>query len=135
MNDFSNIICTSGCFDRLHKGHLRLLHAARDFADTGYDYVFVLLNSDEYITEFKKRVPQPFEKRAAALFLTSYVDSVIKIYQPEDILKNLRPSLFIVGDDYKDEDIRGREYIKTVVKISKIPGISTTGLVKGENLI
>lgn len=39
------VVCTNGCFDILHVGHVRYLEKTKSFAD----YMIVLLNSDKSV--------------------------------------------------------------------------------------
>lgn len=43
------VVCTNGCFDILHVGHVRYLEKTKSFAD----YMIVLLNSDKSVRSIK----------------------------------------------------------------------------------
>ncbi len=52
-------VCLGGTFNKIHKGHKKLISTAFKFGDN----VFVGVTSDEYIEECDEDVEKPFEKR------------------------------------------------------------------------
>ena len=48
-NSGKAVVCTNGCFDILHVGHVRYLEATKVFAD----FSIVLLNSDKSVKSIK----------------------------------------------------------------------------------
>ena len=47
--DGKTVVCTNGCFDILHVGHVRYLEKTKSFAD----FSIVLLNSDKSVRSIK----------------------------------------------------------------------------------
>lgn len=95
------MILASGCFDGLHAGHVRYLHAARDL-DLN-EPLKVAIAPDSYIRWVKGR--EPFwtqRERAATVFALKCVDDVI--LQEHDsvasLIRKLRPSIFVKGRDW-----------------------------------
>jgi rfaE bifunctional protein nucleotidyltransferase chain/domain len=111
------IVFTNGCFDLLHVGHVRYLAKARELGD----HLIVGLNSDESFRRHKGRDPLFNEhQRAELLEALKSVDEV-RIFNedtPLQLLEEIRPDVLVKGDDYKPEDVVGREYAKRTVCIA-----------------
>lgn len=128
------IVFTNGCFDILHAGHVRYLAAAR----TEGDILVVGLNSDESVRLIKgeKRPVVPQMQRAEVLSGLSCVDYVVFFDEPDplNLIKNVRPDILVKGGDWSEEDIIGADFVKatggSVVRVSVVPGISTSSIIK-----
>jgi D-beta-D-heptose 7-phosphate kinase / D-beta-D-heptose 1-phosphate adenosyltransferase len=125
---------TNGCFDLIHRGHVRLLTQAR----AACDRLVVGLNSDLSTRRLKGdgRPINPAEARAEVLAAFEAVDLVVVFEQetPLELIKRVRPSVLIKGADYRLEDVVGREAVEAtggaVILVELVPGHSTTGLVQ-----
>jgi len=125
---------TNGCFDLLHRGHVRLLTEAR----AACDRLVVGLNSDLSTRRLKGdgRPINPAEARAEVLAAFEAVDLVVIFEQetPLELLKRVRPSALVKGADYRLEDVVGRDEVEAagghVILVDLVPGHSTTGLVQ-----
>ena len=125
---------TNGCFDLLHRGHIRLLAEAR----AACDRLVVGLNSDASTARLKGkgRPINPAEARAEVLAALEAVDLVVVFEQdtPLELIKRVRPAVLVNGADYKIEDVVGRAAIEMaggdVILVELVPGHSTTGLVR-----
>jgi D-beta-D-heptose 7-phosphate kinase / D-beta-D-heptose 1-phosphate adenosyltransferase len=125
---------TNGCFDLLHRGHIRLLAEARATCDR----LVVGLNSDASTKRLKgqDRPINPAEGRAEVLAALEAVDLVVVFEEdtPLELLKRVRPAVLIKGADYKREDVVGREVVEAaggqVVLVDLVPGQSTTNIVR-----
>jgi D-beta-D-heptose 7-phosphate kinase/D-beta-D-heptose 1-phosphate adenosyltransferase len=125
---------TNGCFDILHRGHIRLLAEAR----TACDRLVVGLNSDASTTRLKGkgRPINPAEGRAEVLAALEAVDLVVVFDEdtPLELIKRVRPAVLVKGADYRREDVVGREVVEAaggdVVLVDLVPGHSTTAIVK-----
>jgi D-beta-D-heptose 7-phosphate kinase / D-beta-D-heptose 1-phosphate adenosyltransferase len=125
---------TNGCFDLMHRGHVRLLTEAR----AACDRLVVGLNSDLSTRRLKGdgRPINPAEARAEVLAAFEAVDLVVVFEQetPLELIKRVRPSVLIKGADYRLEDVVGREEVEAtgggVILVELVPGHSTTGLVQ-----
>ncbi|MCO5231137.1 MAG: D-glycero-beta-D-manno-heptose 1-phosphate adenylyltransferase [Chitinophagales bacterium] len=127
------IVFTNGCFDILHKGHIKTLFEARRIGDL----LVVGVNDDASIRRLKgfDRPILPLESRIAVLASLEYVDYVIPFSEdtPLEIIKQVRPSVLVKGGDYREDDIVGRELVLKlggfVKVIDNIQGYSTTDII------
>jgi len=125
---------TNGCFDILHVGHLSLLKKAKE----NCDYLIVGLNSDSSVKKLKgsKRPIINQKDRISMLKSITYVDEVRVFDQetPLELIKEICPDLIIKGEDYKEEEIIGGDFIKSyggkVLRVKLFPNKSTTNIVK-----
>jgi D-beta-D-heptose 7-phosphate kinase/D-beta-D-heptose 1-phosphate adenosyltransferase len=94
------VVATSGCFDLIHAGHVRMLTHARSLGDR----LVVLLNDDASVRRLKGegRPVVPEVERAEVLSALSCVDDVVLFSEdtPERALAELRPAIFAKGADY-----------------------------------
>ena len=124
---------TNGCFDLLHRGHVRLLAEAH----AACDRLIVGLNSDASTRRLKgpTRPINPAESRAEVLAALEAVDLVVVFEEdtPLALLGRVRPAVLIKGADYRREDVVGRELVEAdggdVVLVDLVPGHSTTAMV------
>ena len=84
-NSGKTVVCTNGCFDILHTGHVKYLEKTKSFAD----YLIVLLNSDKSVKSIKgpSRPVNNEKDRAEILSALRCVDYVVLF--DEDSPKNL----------------------------------------------
>ncbi len=130
----NSIVFTNGCFDILHAGHIRLLHAA---ADEGQRLV-VGLNSDSSVRRIKgmHRPILPQQDRAALLAALGCVDMVVIFEEdtPLSLIRALRPDVLVKGADYAREAVVGHELVEgwggRVVLTPLVENLSTTGIVQ-----
>ncbi len=124
---------TNGCFDLLHRGHVRLLAEARARCDR----LVVGLNSDASVARLKgpDRPIQREGDRADVLAALEAVDLVVVFAEdtPLELIRQVRPTVLVKGADYKREEVVGRDVVEAlggeVVIIDLVPGYSTTRLV------
>jgi D-beta-D-heptose 7-phosphate kinase/D-beta-D-heptose 1-phosphate adenosyltransferase len=125
---------TNGCFDLLHRGHIRLMAEAR----AACDRLVVGLNSDASTRRLKGdgRPINPAEGRAEVLAALEAVDLVVVFEQdtPLELIKLVRPNALIKGSDYAREDVVGHEVVEAaggqVILVDLVPGHSTTNIVR-----
>jgi D-beta-D-heptose 7-phosphate kinase/D-beta-D-heptose 1-phosphate adenosyltransferase len=125
---------TNGCFDLLHRGHIRLLAEAR----AACDVLIVGLNSDASTKRLKgnSRPINPAESRADVLAALEAVDLVVVFEQdtPLELIKLVRPNVLVKGADYAREEVVGHEVVEAgggqVVLVDLVPGHSTTNMVR-----
>jgi D-beta-D-heptose 7-phosphate kinase/D-beta-D-heptose 1-phosphate adenosyltransferase len=136
----NRIVFTNGCFDLLHTGHVKLLHAA---AAEG-DRLIVGINSDDSVRRLKgpSRPVLPEMERAALLAAIGCVDMVVLFSQdtPLALIMAFKPDVLVKGGDYRPETVVGRDEVEQYGgKVCLVPlkeGMSTTGIinaVKQEN--
>ena len=126
------VVAAGGCFDVLHTGHVRLLEEARQLGD----HLVVCLNGDDSVRRLKGsgRPLNVAEDRATVLRSMACVDAVIVFDEdtPCEVLRVLRPHLFVKGADYQDVDLDERQVLAEwggeVVLLPLVGGRSTTRL-------
>jgi len=99
------ITLANGCFDLLHVGHVRYLHAAKGLGGR----LVVALNSDESVRSLKGegRPLMPAEERAEILAALADVDAVV-IFHERDvraIIREIHPDIHAKGTDYTTESV------------------------------
>jgi D-beta-D-heptose 7-phosphate kinase/D-beta-D-heptose 1-phosphate adenosyltransferase len=125
---------TNGCFDLLHRGHVKLLAEAR----AACDRLVVGLNSDASTARLKGkgRPINPAEGRAEVLAALEAVDLAVVFEEdtPLELIKRVRPDVLVKGADYKREDVVGHEVVEAaggdVILVELVPGHSTTAMVE-----
>jgi D-beta-D-heptose 7-phosphate kinase/D-beta-D-heptose 1-phosphate adenosyltransferase len=130
----SRIVFTNGCFDILHVGHIKLLHAA---AREG-DKLIVGLNSDNSVKHLKgeQRPIIPEEERAALLSNIKGVDLVVLFNQatPIELIEAFAPDVIVKGGDYTPETVVGHEVVQEyggkVVIVPLVQGVSSTRVIE-----
>lgn len=128
------LVFTNGCFDLLHRGHIKYLAKAKKLGD----YLLVAINSDSSIKKIKGSSRPLTNQRNRAEIISSLemVDFVTIFYDstPIRLIKLLKPDILVKGADWKEENIVGGEFIKTyggkVKRISYLKGFSTTALIE-----
>ena len=102
----SSDVYTGGTFDLFHSGHVRLLARCRDLAGGGL--VWVGLNTDEFVTEYKGHPPViSFAGRMEVLAACRYVDRVIPNFGGRDskpAILEAQPDLIVVGSDWTNRN-------------------------------
>ena len=106
------ITLANGCFDLLHVGHVRYLHAARELGGK----LVVAVNSDASVRSLKGegRPIMPAEERAEILASLADVDAVI-VFPEKDvraIIRELRPDFHAKGTDYTAESVPERSEVE-----------------------
>ncbi|HEX2902590.1 MAG TPA: D-glycero-beta-D-manno-heptose 1-phosphate adenylyltransferase [Jatrophihabitans sp.] len=127
------VVATGGCFDLLHPGHVAVLQAARAWGDC----LIVCLNSDESIRRIKgpDRPVQSERARAAVLSALACVDAVAVFGEdtPEQVLRELRPDVWVKGGDYSATDLPEAPVVRSwggvTATVPYRTGLSTSALV------
>ena len=106
------ITLANGCFDVLHVGHVRYLHAARELGGK----LVVAINSDASVRALKGkgRPVTPAEERAEILAALADVDAVV-IFPEGDvrsIIREIRPDFHAKGSDYTVETVPERDEVE-----------------------
>lgn len=106
------ITLANGCFDLLHVGHVRYLHAARELGGK----LIVAVNADASVRELKGegRPVMPAEERAEILAALADVDAVVIFPEqnPRAIIREIRPDFHAKGTDYTAESVPERDEVE-----------------------
>ena len=133
-----SLVLTNGCFDLLHVGHTRYLHAARGLGDA----LAVAVNSDRSVRDIKGngRPLIPENERAEVLAALESVDYVV-VFDEEtavELVTAVKPTIYVKGGDYSSspndasfppEGHAARANGGTVVIIPYQAGHSTSGII------
>ncbi len=106
------VTLANGCFDLLHVGHVRYVHAARELGGK----LIVAINSDESVRKLKGegRPIMPAEERAEILAALADVDAVV-IFPENDvraIIREIKPDFHAKGTDYAEENVPERDEVE-----------------------
>ena len=105
------IILTNGCFDLLHVGHIRYLHAAKELGGK----LIVALNSDRSARSLKGegRPLMPQAERAELLAAIEDVDAVHIFDEPNvrALIAIIRPDVHAKGTDYTEQSVPERDAV------------------------
>lgn len=105
------ITLANGCFDLLHVGHVRYLHAAKQLGGR----LVVAINSDESVRVLKGegRPLMPAEERAEILAALADVDAIV-IFPDCDVralIREMRPEIHAKGTDYTADTVPERDTV------------------------
>ena len=108
----ARITLTNGCFDLLHVGHVRYLHAARELGGK----VIVAVNADDSVRALKGkgRPVIPADERAEILAALAAVDAVVIFSEPDvrALILEIRPDFHAKGTDYTAESVPERAEVE-----------------------
>lgn len=119
-------VWVNGTFDIVHIGHIRLLEYASTFG-----IVRVGLDTDNRVSQ-RKGKNRPFNTLSDRMdFISSirFVDSVVSFDSNDELISRIRewrPDILVIGNDYQYHEIIGVEYVPKVEFFDKIDNISTT---------
>jgi D-glycero-beta-D-manno-heptose 1-phosphate adenylyltransferase len=105
------IVLGNGCFDLLHVGHVRYLHAAKALGGK----LVIAINSDSSVRKLKGagRPLMPEAERAEILAALADVDAVV-IFSENDVralIREIRPDIHAKGTDYTRESVPERDAV------------------------
>jgi rfaE bifunctional protein nucleotidyltransferase chain/domain len=108
----NRITLANGCFDVLHVGHVRYLHAAHELGGK----LIVAVNADASVLALKGqgRPVIPADERAEILASLADVDAVI-VFPENDvraIIREIRPDFHAKGTDYTAESVPERDEVE-----------------------
>ncbi len=127
------VVFTNGCFDILHRGHIRYLNFARQQGD-----VLILgMNSDASVKRNKgeDRPINSEQDRAEVLAALECIDYVVLFDddEPRELIEALLPDVLVKGEDWAHY-VSGREAVEAaggnVVLAKMVEGRSTTGTIE-----
>jgi rfaE bifunctional protein nucleotidyltransferase chain/domain len=105
------VTLANGCFDLLHVGHVRYLHAAKALGGR----LVVAVNADRSVRALKGRGRPliPAEERAEILAALEDVDAVV-IFPEKDvraIIREIHPEVHAKGTDYSADSVPERDVV------------------------
>ena len=105
------ITLANGCFDVLHVGHVRYLHAATELGGK----LIVAVNSDNSVRTLKGngRPHMPENERAEVLAALADVDAVVVFTEPDvgALIREIHPDIQAKGTDYTAENVPERDVV------------------------
>ena len=124
------VVFTNGCFDIIHGGHIEFLQKAKSLGDI----LIVGLNTDQSVKYLKgeNRPIKNEKERANILSALKYIDYITLFNEttPEKLIREIQPDILVKGDDYKIDEVVGREIVEgygaRVELIPIVQGHSTT---------
>ena len=128
------VVFTNGCFDILHLGHVDYLEKAAALGKK----LIVGVNSDASVKNLDKGAERPINDeyaRMRILAALSFVDAVVLFSEPTplELIKKLKPSILVKGNDYTIENIVGADVVLEnggeVKTIELVEGYSTTKII------
>jgi D-beta-D-heptose 7-phosphate kinase/D-beta-D-heptose 1-phosphate adenosyltransferase len=120
-------IMTNGAYDILHPGHIALLNYAKSLGD----YLMVAIDTDSRISEAKgpDRPVNNLQTRKCILENLKAVDEVRVFTNDEElvtIIKEYNPDVRVIGSDWKNGNIVGEEFCKSIEFFDRVNDESTT---------
>ena len=116
------VTLANGCFDLLHVGHVRYLHAAKQLGGR----LVVAINADESVRALKGegRPLMPDAERAEILAALADVDAVV-IFPERDVralIREIKPDIQAKGTDYTADSVPERDAVREYGGQVKIVG-------------
>jgi rfaE bifunctional protein nucleotidyltransferase chain/domain len=105
------VTLANGCFDLIHVGHIRYLHAAKQLGGR----LVVAVNSDASVRGLKGegRPLMPDVERAEILAALQDVDAVVIFSEPDvrAIIREIHPDIQTKGTDYTEQNVPERDEV------------------------
>ena len=106
------VVLANGCFDLLHVGHIRYLHAAKALGGR----LVVAINSDASARRLKGagRPLMAEQERAEIIAALEDVDAVVIFSEPDvrALVREIRPDVQAKGTDYTAESVPERDVVR-----------------------
>ena len=120
----------NGTFDIVHLGHIKMLEHGSHLGD----FLIVGIDSDRRVSELKGET-RPINKLVSRITLLEsirYVDRVLTFDSDDELetlIKTIRPEIMVIGEEYKNKRIIGKEFVKEIVYFPKLDGFSSTNII------
>ena len=121
-------VLVNGAFDILHSGHISLLK----YAKYRGDYLIVALDTDERIKEAKGDDRPINNQRIRKMIMETLkpVDEVLLFSTDEELINIMKKAdIRVIGSDWKDKEIVGKEHCKLLF-YDRINDESTTNTIE-----
>jgi rfaE bifunctional protein nucleotidyltransferase chain/domain len=107
-----SVTLANGCFDLLHVGHVRYIHAAKQLGGR----LIVAVNADDSVRSLKGegRPIMPDRERAEILAALTDVDAVV-IFPEHDVralIREIHPDVQAKGTDYSADSVPERDAVE-----------------------
>ncbi|MBT4208816.1 adenylyltransferase/cytidyltransferase family protein [Candidatus Woesearchaeota archaeon] len=124
-------VWTNGCFDVLHRGHIELFKYAKSLGDI----LIVGIDTDAKIRtdKGKGRPIHTLEDRIEMLNSIKYIDEVLQFNTTNELRNLVRvtlPDIMVVGSDWKNGQVIGREFTKELKFFDRVGDYSTTKIME-----
>ncbi len=113
------IVYTAGTWDMFHIGHLNIFKKSKELGTK----LVVGVSTDELVASYKVAPPViPYKDRVEVVKSCKYVDEVVKQSKLMDInqLKEIKPDIITIGDDWKTKYLEGLEWAKNQPNIKVV---------------
>lgn len=134
-NKRKKIVFTNGCFDILHKGHVKILKEMKELGDV----LIVALNSDSSVRNFKGE-GRPINNEIDRAFVIGNIKGVdyVVIFDENDplnILRRLKPDVHVKGGNPIPERVSmEKEIVESyggkLICLDLVDGYSTTEIME-----
>lgn len=127
-------VWVNGCFDILHPGHIELFKVAKSLGDR-----LIVGVDEDYKVKKDKGDERPINSlsfRKTMLESIKYIDVVLPFgsrKELEDLIELYSPDILLVGGDWRNGDVVGREFAKQVKFFNRIEDYSTTSIISKIN--
>lgn len=127
-------VWVNGCFDILHPGHIELFKVAKSLGDR----LIVGVDEDHKVKKDKgnERPINSLSFRKTMLESIKYIDVVLPFGtrgELEDLIELYSPDILLVGGDWKNSDVVGRQFAKQVRFFNRVGNYSTTDIINKIN--
>ena len=123
-------VWVNGCFDILHPGHVELFKVAKSLGDR----LIVGVDEDEKVRKDKGE-DRPINSlcfRKTMLESIKYIDVVLPFgskLELEQLIELYSPDILLVGGDWRDGEVVGRQFAKEVKFFNRVGNYSTTKII------
>jgi len=126
-------VWVNGTFDVVHIGHIRLLQYAKSFGN-----LRVGIDTDLRVKTLKgkERPYNNLEDRIEFLKSIKWVDDIVTFSKDEELVNQIKmysPDIMVIGDDYRNKEIIGGEFINKILYFDRIGDYSTSNILSYEN--
>lgn len=126
-----SIVWTNGCFDILHPGHIELFKVAKSLGDR----LIVGIDEDEKVKKDKGsgRPVNSLLFRKTMLESIKYIDLVLSFgskQELEQLIELYSPDVLLVGGDWRNGEVVGRNFAKEVKFFNRVGNYSSTNILK-----
>lgn len=129
-------VWVNGCFDILHPGHIELFKVAKSLGDR----LIVGVDGDHKVKKDKgsDRPINSLSFRKTMLESIKYIDLVLPFgsrLELEQLIEIYSPDILLVGGDWRNGDVVGKEFAKDVKFFNRVGNYSTTDIIAKINEI